>query len=324
MNPIVSIICMTYNHECYIADALDSFLMQETTFPFEIIVHDDASTDNTANIVTRYQELFPEIVKPIFQSINKFSKGINITQEYIVPRVTGEYVAMCEGDDFWIDKEKLQKQVDFLKKNNDYIMCFHKVKVVDESKKHLERFLGLKGGDSRQISIREAATGGVVHISSIVMRSEFFCKPNPEWINNSVLSGYDFTIALNAAMNGKVFYMNDLMSAYRSGVKNSLMTKFKVNYSVANDMQYNRNRVDILSAANSFSGYSYDSDIKAVALVSHVIIGILSNDFSTSAVKNYLNFVKQNGFSQFIKLILLKKLPSLSGLLVKLKAKRPT
>ena len=120
---LVSIRCITYNHEHYISQALDGFLMQETTFPFEIVIHDDASTDGTTDIIKEYENKFPEIVKPIYETENQYSKKDNTMELLILPHLKGKYTAFCEGDDFWTNKKKLQMQVDFLENNPDYGFC---------------------------------------------------------------------------------------------------------------------------------------------------------------------------------------------------------
>ena len=113
--PLVSICCLAFNHEPYIREALEGFLMQKTDFPIEVLIHDDASTDGTASIIREYEERFPDIIKPIYQTENQYSKGIkNISGIFNFPRAKGKYIAMCEGDDYWTDPYKLQKQIDFL------------------------------------------------------------------------------------------------------------------------------------------------------------------------------------------------------------------
>jgi glycosyltransferase involved in cell wall biosynthesis len=106
--------------------------MQKTSFPFEVIIHDDASTDGTADIIREYEQKYPKIIKPIYQTENQWSKNIRFDCIYIYPRVQGKYFALCEGDDYWIDEYKLQKQVDFLEANEDFSICFHPVKVYNE------------------------------------------------------------------------------------------------------------------------------------------------------------------------------------------------
>ncbi len=131
--PIVSILCLTYNHQPYIEEAIEGFLAQETDFPFEIIIHDDASTDKTADIVREYEAKYPKLIKPIYQTKNRFSQGLR-NGEVIYPKARGEYFAYCEGDDYWTDSKKLQIQKDFLDKNKDYSMCFHETNVFIQEK----------------------------------------------------------------------------------------------------------------------------------------------------------------------------------------------
>lgn len=117
-HPIVSIRCSTYNHELYIEDAIDSFLKQETNFPFEIIIHDDASTDNTANLVKKYEIKYPSIIKAVYEDENQLSKHNRFVILHMLNEKTkGKYIASCEGDDYWIDNYKLQKEVDYLEKH---------------------------------------------------------------------------------------------------------------------------------------------------------------------------------------------------------------
>lgn len=128
--PLLSIICHAYNHGNYIHHALNSFLMQETNFPFEIIVHDDASTDKTRNIIEHYAAQYPDIIKPIFQTENQFSKG-NKPPRFSFPAAKGKYLSFCEGDDYWLDKCKLQKQVDFLETHPEYSVCGHDAIIIE-------------------------------------------------------------------------------------------------------------------------------------------------------------------------------------------------
>jgi len=121
-DPLVSISCITYNHEDYIQDTLDGFLMQQTNFKFEILIHDDASTDRTAEIIRDYERKFPDIIKPIYQKENQWVQGKRGSALFNFPRAKGKYIALCEGDDYWTDPFKLQRQVDFLENNPDYGM----------------------------------------------------------------------------------------------------------------------------------------------------------------------------------------------------------
>lgn len=123
----VSILCLAFNHEEYIRDAIEGFLMQKTSFPFEVIINEDCSTDRTAEIIREYELKYPNIIKPIYHKKNVYSQGININAKYMLPLATGKYVALCDGDDYWTDPYKLQKQYDALEENPDCLMCLHRV-----------------------------------------------------------------------------------------------------------------------------------------------------------------------------------------------------
>ena len=130
--PLLSIQCLTYNHEKYISECIDGFLKQKTNFPVEIIVHDDASTDGTAEILRKYQKLYPDAIKLILQTSNQYSAGIDPNNQ-IIPMIQGRYIARCEGDDFWTDANKLQTQVDFLENHPEYVVSCHDSSVIDEN-----------------------------------------------------------------------------------------------------------------------------------------------------------------------------------------------
>ncbi|MFC3607421.1 glycosyltransferase [Stutzerimonas tarimensis] len=122
--PLLSIICLAYNHAGFIRQTLDGFLAQETDFPVEIIVHDDASTDQTAAIIREYEQRYPSIIKPIYQRENQYRLGVPFSTR-LFAQARGRYIAYCEGDDYWIDPRKLQIQVDFLEAHPDYVMTYH-------------------------------------------------------------------------------------------------------------------------------------------------------------------------------------------------------
>ena len=130
----VSISCITYNHAPYIRECLNGFLMQECDFGFEVLIHDDASTDGTVEIIKEYQRKYPNIIKPIIQEKNLFSQGKRgFHMRYNFSRAKGKYIALCDGDDYWTDKYKLQKQVDFLDNNPEVFLSFHPVRYIDEN-----------------------------------------------------------------------------------------------------------------------------------------------------------------------------------------------
>lgn len=126
--PLVSICCLSFNHAPYLSECLEGFLRQETKFPIEILIHDDASTDGSDDIIRKYAEKYPDIIFPIYETINQYSNGHQgtIDIEFNYSRARGKYIAYCEGDDYWTDSLKLQKQVDFMENHPDYSVCFHR------------------------------------------------------------------------------------------------------------------------------------------------------------------------------------------------------
>lgn len=121
--PLVSIVCTTYNHAGFIHEALDGFISQKTSFPFEIIVHDDASTDGTADIVKDYARRYPMLIKPIYQRVNQLSQGRPI-DSFCLNAARGKYIAPCEGDDYWIDEYKLETQIRYMEEHPNCTLCF--------------------------------------------------------------------------------------------------------------------------------------------------------------------------------------------------------
>lgn len=154
---LVSICCTTYNHENYVRDALDSFLMQETDFPFEIIVHDDASTDGTARILADYVQRYPRLIRTILQSENQYSQGGLISLRFVFPEAKGKYIAICEGDDYWTDKTKLQQQVTFLEEDPEYVITYGSCQPFDESGFLDQECAGAKH-DLESVDLKKAAS----------------------------------------------------------------------------------------------------------------------------------------------------------------------
>lgn len=211
----VSIICNAYNHEAYIADALEGFVMQKTTFPFEVLVHDDASTDNTAQIIREYEKKYPQLIKPIYETENQYSKNDGSLTRIQYGRARGEYIAICEGDDYWTDPLKLQKQFDAMERNPQVDMCAHQAqrydcrdgKVTQEITPVLE---------SRILTADEVIRGGGGYFAT---NSLFFRKTLQE--NLPTFRQYlqylnlDYTLQIHGALRGGVLFLNDNMSVYR-------------------------------------------------------------------------------------------------------------
>lgn len=212
--PLVSICSITYNHEKFIEECLDGFLMQETNFPFEILIHDDASTDKTADIIREYEAKYPDIIKPIYQTENQFSKGIRtMNPTFNYPRVKGKYIALCEGDDYWTAPDKLQKQVDFLEVNAKYSACTHNTKIIYAEDKEKKDELVVASSDKETYTIEDFSKGeAYFHTTSVVYRNIFNGKIPKKFINE--FSG-DWLWLLLHSEKGPIKYINEVMSVYR-------------------------------------------------------------------------------------------------------------
>ncbi|MDF1618115.1 glycosyltransferase family 2 protein [Petrocella sp. FN5] len=220
-NVLVSIICVAYNHEKYIAEALDSFLMQKTDFDYEILLHDDASTDDTASIIKEYEEKYPDRIKAIYQKENQYSKGIHVFDFYL-DIAQGKYIAICEGDDFWIDPDKLQKQTDFMENHPDYSVCAHGAyKINANTSKKVGEVRPSQ--ESRRFTTEEVIIGGggLFAMNSIFYARKFAVRPDFYY---ECLIG-DFPLLVHLAVSGKVYYIDAFMSAYRVGDANSWTEK---------------------------------------------------------------------------------------------------
>lgn len=218
---LVSVLCTAYNHEEYIRDALESIVTQQTDFPFELLVNDDASTDGTAAIIREYAEKYPDIVRPFYQEKNLYSQGINIEDTVMLPAAHGKYIAFCEGDDYWSDPSKLQRQVDFMEAHPEYSACVHDTVIhyCDASapdslysKKHMPQ-----SGD-RDIDFADILKGmaHAYHTSSLLFRREF-AFDIPDYFYCGAHYGFaDFPRALFLRLSGPIRFLDRPMSVYRA------------------------------------------------------------------------------------------------------------
>ena len=224
---MVSICCMAYNAEKYIAQCLDGFLMQKCDFAYEVFVHDDASTDGTVAVIKDYEKRYPEIIHAIYQTENQYSKGVKITDKYIYPYTKGKYIALCEGDDFWTDPLKLQKQVEALEKNHDCHICVHKVKGVYEDLSPFERNypnFSITTGiiPAKRFIDYNCTNEYIFQTSSYFMRRDDvleFITENPEFRKASATG--DLAHMFYFATKGDIYYIDDEMSCYRQNSTSS-------------------------------------------------------------------------------------------------------
>lgn len=228
MTPVVAIRCIAYNQEKYIRKTLDGFVMQKTDFHFVAIVHDDASTDNTASIIREYTEKYPDIIKPIFETENQYGKlgnPLGKIMQQAIDATGAKYVAYCEGDDYWTDALKLQKQVDFLENNPDFTMCFNSIEVVNEITGNK---YPLAEVETREYSGNEIIESMILQTASVVIRKEIFLSEKYKKAKeDSRFKSGDITLYLTAASMGRIYCIADFMSVYRinSGGITNVMRK---------------------------------------------------------------------------------------------------
>ncbi|MDO4218971.1 MAG: glycosyltransferase [Synergistaceae bacterium] len=213
----VDIWCLVYNHEKYLHSALDGMLMQRTNFPYRIIIHDDASTDNSAKIIKEYQRQFPDKIIAIFEAENQMQKGVSFFRKMLA-NATAKYIAYCEGDDYWIDKNKLQKQVTYLETHQDCVSCYHNILPVNEFGQYDESlrkgYVYLKDGDYTKKEIRSFVLK--TQLASLVMKNYLtFFNENDIQVYQGVKCNGDRRILLLCGILGRVHYLSDVMAAHR-------------------------------------------------------------------------------------------------------------
>jgi glycosyltransferase involved in cell wall biosynthesis len=205
--PLVSICCITYNHESFIRSALEGFLLQQTDFPIEILVRDDASTDGTAAIIRDYQRRYPGLIKPILEQTNQFSRGVK-PLPFLLRQAQSEFIAVCEGDDYWTDPHKLQKQIDYLRSHPDVILTAHAVRAVDSSGNSINHVGHVKPTKSL-ITQQDMAYGEIPFpTASVVFRNIFEIPHFTVLAGDAVL----FTLSSNF---GNAFFFRETMGVYR-------------------------------------------------------------------------------------------------------------
>ena len=211
---MVTVLCLTYNHMAYIKQCLDGFLMQDTSFKFEVIVHDDASTDGTTEILKEYVLKYPDIIRPIIETENQYTKvGFSGLFLQMSRKSNGKYIALCEGDDYWTDPYKLQKQVDFLESHPDYVMCSHKWNEFIENEKKINWGIPF-----------EVNSIGKIYDLNCLIHGEWYFQPltilyRRSSVNferyNRYKNSKDITLLYALLKNGKGFCIPDVMATYR-------------------------------------------------------------------------------------------------------------
>lgn len=285
---LVSINCITYNHEKYISKAIDSFLSQKVNFKFEILIHDDASTDKTVEIVKEYEQKYPDIIKCIYQIENQVSQGkkASLIND---KRSKGKYIAYCEGDDYWTDTNKLQKQIDYMESNPKCTLCFHNAEIVNDMGKRINKRMIDKSIKNRIFDAGELAVFGFIPTASKVCRSSAL-KDLPEWYESAIVG--DYPNQLITSSRGYAYYFDDVMSVYRSGSFGSSTYRFNQK-TTEEKTDYINGFVEILNNFNEFSNFRYTSHIQQALIIREIQIIELKQEYKKLRDVKYIDYFKQ-------------------------------
>lgn len=209
--PMVTVWCLTFNHNPYIRQCLEGFVEQKTDFKFEVLVHDDASTDGTQDIILEYQQKYPDLIKPLLEKENQYSKHDGSLMRLQIENCQGRYIAFCEGDDYWTDPLKLQKQVDFLEAHPDYGLCHTDFVLSDRSRrKHYSEHYP-DGNYFPGLLLHENAGIGTL---TVLFRKETFDRTPKFYLNEPFVAG-DTPRWIELAKEAKIKYIPEVTAAYR-------------------------------------------------------------------------------------------------------------
>jgi len=258
---LVSVCCLSYNHRPYIKDCLEGFVKQQCNFQFEVLIHDDASTDGTSDIIREYQKKYPNIIKPIIQTENQYQKGVAVNWVYNFPRAKGKYIALCEGDDYWIDPLKLQKQVDYMENNPECSVCFHAAKCYradSPSNYHIRRPKNIPKDNKFGIVDIIAGGGGFMTTNSMVMKKEYLEIEKPLWMNEAPVG--DLPLALFLGVKGEIGYIDEVMSVYRMFSSNHSWTSLMLDRS--KEKKHFQQIIEMWKKFDIWTEFKYHSNVK--------------------------------------------------------------
>lgn len=263
---MVSIVCLTYNHAPFVEKAINGFLMQKTNFRYEIIIHDDASTDGTADIIRRYAKEYPGLFVTILQTENQYSKHVKITPKVVHENARGKYIALCDGDDYWIDENKLQKQVDYMESHPNCSICGHNSYFLDNKDSAKSVFKDTVNPSSADtiISMKEyleSDRNPVPQTATLLLRKDLM--PDYSWSRR--FSFGDLFWELSALDKGYCFYFNDVMAIYRINNPRSYNGKMTSNNVFEKNManlSYWFEMIEAFEYFNIETKYRWDESIK--------------------------------------------------------------
>lgn len=304
--PLVSICCLTYNHAPYIRDTIEGFLIQKTNFPFEIIIHDDASTDGTDEIIREYEAKYPDIIKPIYETENQHSKELGKVTKITYSAACGKYIALCEGDDYWTDPYKLQKQVDFLEENEEYAVCFHRYKIVDNETK------SVRDDNCSSLFVKQPE---IVDIDTNLFLNQWVTQPltmvfRKDCLNLTLYNQYhffrDMHLIYHLLQKGKGCILSFYGGIYRehlNGIhsKRPLTYQCEIGIVVAKEL-YDYNKSDILLKKNYIKTLNWsinvfiNNDYNKIKVLNYIFIHLFLSKDIKKFIKNFINLIKSSKY----------------------------
>ncbi|MBQ4091550.1 MAG: glycosyltransferase [Clostridia bacterium] len=214
---MVTVLCSAYNHEKYIRDALEGFIKQKTSFAFEVVIHDDASTDKTADIIREYEIKYPDIIKPIYQTVNQFTVKVNRIYAHMLPRARGKYIAFCEGDDYWTSENKLQAQFDYMEAHPECALVAHMAMTHNLDGNYVEKYTSRDFSTAERclISAEEIINNHLIFpTASMFFRRDYY-ERHKELLTS--IKTFDYVHKMLLATEGTVYVIPEVMSVYRYG-----------------------------------------------------------------------------------------------------------
>ncbi len=289
---VVSILCHTFNHSSFIKKALDGFIMQKTDFDFEICIHDDASTDNTQRIIKQYETQYPNLVKPIYQSINQYSQGKSVFEINRI-RANGKYLAICEGDDYWIDPYKLQKQVEILE-SDEKCVCVGHACYIQNTRNPIARKVWRIGTEKRTLTMEEIIKhrGSVFPFHSFMFRNEPILMP--EFFKHFKVG--DVTRLMYFSLKGHIVYIPDVMSVYRVGVDLSWTHRVRMNTQKL--IHHYQSEYEFFKEFNQYTNFQYDTIMNETLNYLEYLIITRKREFQNLNQEKFIPFINRNKYSQ--------------------------
>ena len=277
----VSVCVLVYNQKDYVEQCLRSLVSQETDFSYEVIVHDDCSIDGTTEIVKRFAAEHLDKVILLLELENQYSQGV-VMGELFRPYIRGKYIAICEGDDWWIDSRKLQRQFDYMELHPETAACSHAAKRFVDSEKCFGRNLAPADDECDFTTGDLIAMGANIATNSLFYRSKLQCMPD-------VYKGWgvgDYPTCIYLSTCGVFHYDPAIMSAYRVGARGSWSSR--MSSSIEANVQSLRKRIDGLEAFDRYTEGRYHESVANAVEDRNISIAVLRRNFS--AVKSNARF----------------------------------